>query len=113
MPYINFKTRKKVKLWEGVYGQLYHSEALTFAHVTLLQGAVVNEHSHIHEQWTHIIEGELLFNLNGEEKLLTAGMAAFMPSNVPHSATAVTECKVIDCFQPVRKDFIELEKQTL
>jgi quercetin dioxygenase-like cupin family protein len=112
MPYIDFKIRKKVKLWEGVYGQLYHSGALTFGHVTLLQGAVVNEHHHMHEQWTHVITGELLFNLNGEEKLLTAGMTAFMPSNVPHSAKAITECKVIDCFLPVREDFVELEKQT-
>jgi quercetin dioxygenase-like cupin family protein len=112
MPYIDFKLRKKVKLWEGVSGSLFHSEKATFAHVTLLKGAIVAEHQHIQEQWTHVIEGQLLFNLNGEEKLLTAGMTAFMPSNVPHSAKAITECKVIDCFLPVREDFVELEKQT-
>lgn len=111
MPYIDFKTRKRVTLWEGINGTLYHSERLTFAHVTLQKGALVLEHNHVHEQWTHIIEGELLFNINGEEKLLTPGMAAFIPSDVPHSAKAITECNVIDCFLPVRDDFVELEKQ--
>ena len=112
MPYINFKERKKVKIWEGVAGTLYHSQQATFAHITLQKGAVVALHNHIHEQWTHVIEGEMLFEINGEEKLLTSGMAAFMPSNIPHAAKAITECKVIDCFLPVREDFVELEKNT-
>ena len=112
MPYINFNERKKVKIWEGVEGSLHHSAQATFAHITLQEGAEVGLHHHIHEQWTHVIEGEMLFNINGEEKLLTAGMAAFMPSNIPHSAKAITKCKVIDCFLPVREDFVELEKNT-
>ena len=112
MPYINFNERKKVKIWEGVEGSLYHSEQATFAHITLKKGAEVGSHQHIHEQWTHVIEGGMLFNIDGEEKLLTAGMAAFIPSNSPHSAKAIIECKVIDCFFPVREDFIELEKNT-
>jgi quercetin dioxygenase-like cupin family protein len=112
MPFIDFKVRQRVKIWEGITGTLFHSKQLTFAHVILQKGALLPEHNHIHEQWTHIIEGELLFNINGEEKLLTPGMTAFMPSHVPHSAKAVTECKVIDCFLPVREDFVELEKNT-
>lgn len=111
MPYVDLNSKKRVKLWEGVEGALAHSAQLTFAHVTLEKDAVVQIHQHIHEQWTHVISGEMLFNLNGEEKLLTAGMAAFIPSNTPHGATAITECKVIDCFLPVREDFIELEKK--
>ena len=68
-------------------------------------------HNHVHEQWTHVIQGELLFDINGEQKLLTNGMTAFMPSNIPHSAKAITDCKVIDCFLPVRQDFVALEKE--
>jgi quercetin dioxygenase-like cupin family protein len=112
MPFINFKEQKKVKIWEGVTANLFHSAQATFAYVTLQKGAEVRLHHHIHEQWTHVIEGEMLFDLDGEQKLLTPGMAAFMPSNLPHSAKAITECKVIDCFLPVREDFVELEKNT-
>ena len=112
MPFINFNEIKKIKIWEGVLGSMFHSAQATFAHITLQKGPEVGLHHHIHEQWTHVIEGEMLFNINGEEKLLTSGMAAFMPSNIPHSAKAVTQCKVIDCFLPVREDFVELEKNT-
>jgi quercetin dioxygenase-like cupin family protein len=110
MPYINFNQRKKVKIWEGITASLFHSAQATFAHVTLEKGAQVLLHQHPHEQWTHVIEGEMLFALNGEQQLLTPGMTAFIPSNLPHSATAVTLCRVIDCFLPVREDFVELEK---
>lgn len=113
MPYIDFNTRKKIQIWEGVSAALFHSEQATFAHVTLVKGAVVNTHQHVHEQWTHVVSGEMLFDLNGEQKLLTSGMTAFMPSNVPHGATAITECRVIDCFLPVREDFVELEKNAV
>jgi|SRR5688572_3221506 len=112
MPYINFSERTNVQIWDGITARMYHSQQITFAHVTLQQGAIVGEHSHVHEQWTHIIEGEMKFNIAGEEKILTPGMAAFMPSNAIHSATAITMCKVIDCFLPVREDFVKLEEET-
>ena len=60
----------------------------------------------------NLIEGELEFVLNGEKKLLTPGMTAFIPTNVPHSAKAITKCKIIDCFLPIREDFIKLENET-
>lgn len=112
MPYINFKTQKKVKIWEGITATLYHSAQATFAHITLEEGSEAMTHHHIHEQWTHVIEGELLFTLDGDQQLLTPGMAVFIPSNLPHSAKAITTCRIIDCFLPVREDFVELEKNT-
>ena len=112
MPYINFNDRKIVKIWEGITVSLYHSEQATFAYVTLQKGAEAAMHHHPHEQWTHVIEGEMIFNLDGDEQLLKPGMAVFIPSNLPHGARSVTGCRVIDCFLPVREDFVELEKNT-
>lgn len=109
MPYIDFNVKPKVKIWEGINAALHHSNQATFAHVVLDANIQVPEHSHVHEQWTHVIEGSLEFNLAGEIKILTSGMAAFMPSNILHSAMALTSCKVIDCFLPVREDFVALE----
>jgi quercetin dioxygenase-like cupin family protein len=110
MPFIDYNTGKKVKIWDGIYGTLAHSDTSTFCHFTIDHGTNLPEHSHVHEQWCHVLEGELEFDINGEKKLLTKGMSAFIPSWAPHSAKALTACKVIDCFTPVRKDFIELEK---
>lgn len=91
---------------------MFHSDKATFGHFTLEAGCDLPAHSHPHEQWTNLIEGELEFNIDGETKVMTAGMTAYIPSDVVHSAKVVTQCKVIDCFMPVREDFVELEKNT-
>ncbi|MGI8582904.1 MAG: cupin domain-containing protein [Chitinophagaceae bacterium] len=111
MPFLNFNTKKRIQIWDGVDGAFFHSEQLMFGYITVIKGAVVPEHQHHHEQWTHLIEGELEFKINGEIQILLPGMAAHIPSNIPHSAKAIIECKLIDCFLPVREDFVALEKQ--
>lgn len=114
MPYINFNTRTSVEIWpDAIAGSMYHSEKATFGHFTIQAGADLPEHDHPHEQWTHLIEGELEFDINGEKETLLPGMSAYIPGGTPHSAHAVSECKVIDCFMPVREDLVELEKAAM
>ncbi len=112
MPYIDYNAQKKVQIWDGISARMAHSGQATFAQVTLEAGAVADRHQHIHEQWTYVLEGEMLFELDGEEKLMTPGMGAHIPSNTFHSARTITGCRVIDLFMPVRQDFVELEKGT-
>jgi quercetin dioxygenase-like cupin family protein len=108
MPYIDFNSIQHLKLMDGIHGALYHSDQLTFGHLVLEEGAVLPQHHHIHEQWTHVIEGQLEFTLEGETKLMTPGISVFIPSDAVHSARAVTKCKLIDAFLPVREDFKSL-----
>lgn len=112
MPFIDFNNRKKVNVWPGICGTMFHSEQLTFGHFTIEKGAVLPAHSHKHEQWTHLIKGELEFDIKGKKQLLTPGETPFIPSAFSHSAKAIAECKVIDCFLPVREDFVQLEKDS-
>ena len=112
MTFIDFNTKKRIQIWEGISGPVFHSGQATFGHFTLEAGCDLPAHSHPHEQWTNLIEGELEFNIDGESKVMRAGMTAFIPANVVHSAKVITKCKVIDCFMPVREDFIELENET-
>ena len=109
MSFINFNSIPHSRVWDGVHGAIAHSDQLTFAHIILEQGAIVSEHHHIHEQWTHVLEGELEFTIDGETQIMTFGITAHMPSDVPHSARALTRVKVLDCFMPVREDFKTLE----
>ena len=44
-------------------------------------------------------------NIGGENFSLTDGMYHVIHSNVPHSAIAIKDCKVIDVFGPVREDY--------
>jgi quercetin dioxygenase-like cupin family protein len=109
MTFINFNARNRIKIWEGISGPVYHSKNITFGHFTLEKDVELPEHSHPHEQWSHVIKGKLEFTIEGETEILTPGMTAFIPSNIPHCAKAITESKVIDCFLPVREDFVEKE----
>jgi quercetin dioxygenase-like cupin family protein len=109
MPFIDYNSGKTLTIWDGISGTIAHSDQATYCRFTIESGSVLPVHSHFHEQWCHVLEGELEFDIDGEKKLLTAGMSAFIPSWAPHSAVAFTECKVLDCFTPVREDFRELE----
>ena len=89
----------------GITGHYAHGEKATFGFVELKKGSSVPLHSHIHEQITYIIEGRLDMNIDGEDFSLTGGMYYVIHSNVPHSAVAITDCKLIDVFGPVREDY--------
>lgn len=113
MPFINYPAKPKIKIWEGIYGQIHHSEKLTCAHISIAGGVVLPEHQHPHEQWSHLLEGEMEFTVGGETKTITAGETAYIPGHVPHSGKTITACKLIDIFSPVREDWIELEKKQI
>ena len=89
----------------GITGHYVHGVKATFGLVELKKGSSVPLHHHIHEQITYIIEGQLDMVIGGIAYSLTNGMYHVIPSDVPHSAFAITDCKVIDVFGPVREDY--------
>lgn len=78
---------------------------ITVAFNELKAGAEVPVHEHVHETIDCIQEGELEMNIGNETVRMFAGMVALVPSHVLHSARAITNCKVINIFYPVREDF--------
>jgi len=110
MAFINYNTKNRVTIFPGVQSVMEHSAQITYGCVNLEEGVIVPLHSHPHEQWTYILEGQMEFTLDGEKQLLTSGMGAFIPSHALHGAIAVTACKVIDVFTPVREDYRALGK---
>jgi quercetin dioxygenase-like cupin family protein len=96
----------KVKvLAEGIAGRYVHGESLSFGLVHLEKGSTVKIHHHIHEQITYMVEGEMEMEIGTEKVHLKAGNYFVIPSNVPHGAVALTECKVIDVFSPAREEY--------
>jgi quercetin dioxygenase-like cupin family protein len=93
------------ELAPGIFAKLIHGNSLTLSVVDIKKGSVLPEHHHVHEQITFILEGELEMTIGGKTNLLTAGTVHVIPSGLPHSAVAKTDCKVIDAFSPVRKDY--------
>lgn len=86
--------------------QAFHAQHLTVARIHLKQGAIVPEHSHIHEQVTFLQQGRLRFTVGGAETVLQPGDMLEIPPSVPHSVEALEESVAIDVFSPVRGDWI-------
>lgn len=93
------------ELVPGITGYYAHGSNLTLGYVEIKAGSNLPEHHHVHEQITYIIEGQLDMVIGGQFYSLKTGMYHVIPSNVPHNAFAVTNCKVIDAFNPVREDY--------
>lgn len=90
---------------EGISGKYIHGDQTTFGIVEVKKGSLLPLHHHHHEQITFILEGELEMTIGGETMTLKPGNFHVIPSNVPHSAVAHMDCKLIDVFSPVREDY--------
>lgn len=93
------------EIFKGFHARLVHTGKMTIAHLRIDAGAALPEHHHPHEQVTNVLSGEWEMTVGGETQLCTAGTSVVIPSNTPHSGRALTECIVIDVFQPEREDY--------
>lgn len=93
------------ELIPGYRGKFIHTAKMTAAHWTIEAGNRVPEHAHPQEMIVNLVEGEFEMTIGGETQRMKAGTVAVIPSNVPHSALAITDCKVIDVFSPPRPDY--------
>jgi len=82
-------------------------EKAMVAQVFLAKGAVVPEHKHESEQITYILEGALLFEIDGKEILVGKGQVLRIPSWMPHKATALEDTLDLDIFSPLREDWLK------
>ena len=104
MTFIDIKDIRELEPVPGYHGRFLHCENMTVAFWEIEAGAVMPEHAHPHEQVFTILEGEFDLTIADETKRCIPGHAAVIPSNVPHSGRAITPCRVIDIFYPVRED---------
>lgn len=91
----------------GYHAKFVHSENVTIAHWDIEEGNALPKHAHPHEQVVNLIEGRFELTLNDESAILEAGSVVIIPSNVMHSGRALTKCRIIDVFYPVRTDYIQ------
>lgn len=89
----------------GFNARMIHTDNMTLAYVDIDDGATLPEHSHVHEQVVNLLEGRFELTVDGVAHVLEAGQVFAIPSNVPHAGRALTRCRILDVFQPVREDF--------
>jgi len=92
----------------GFFSKLIHTDTNTINFIEVKAGCTVPDHAHIHQQCAFVIEGQFELTVNGTPQVLDAGLFAVIPSNVRHSGRAITDCKLIDIFSPVREDYRNL-----
>jgi quercetin dioxygenase-like cupin family protein len=98
----NLPTRE---LRPGFFGKFIHGDKGSVTIWAIKKGSELQTHSHEHEQITYVMEGELEMIIGGITNLFTPGMTHVIPSQVPHSAIARTDVRVIDFFSPARDDY--------
>jgi quercetin dioxygenase-like cupin family protein len=89
----------------GTEARFVHSDRMTLAFWRFDPEIDLPEHSHPHDQITTILEGEFVLTVDGVPETLVAGDYRVIPPDAVHSGRAVTECRIIDVFSPVREDF--------
>jgi quercetin dioxygenase-like cupin family protein len=79
---------------------------MTIARLQLRRGALVPEHSHVHEQVAMVERGALKFSIGGREQIVRAGESLVIPPHARHGVEALEDTAVIDVFSPAREDWI-------
>jgi len=105
MTFVELNNLKEYELAKGIRARIINTKSMSISYVTLNSGVEMPEHKHVNEQVVNVIEGELELSVDGEPRVLKPGVVEVLPSNVPHGARALTDCRVIDVFHPVREDW--------
>lgn len=95
-----------VELFPGLKVRFVHTNNVTLAHWEIDQGADLPSHSHPHEQIVNMISGTFELRVEGSTYTLEPGQVFIIPGNAEHSGCALSDCKIIDVFHPVREDYL-------
>ena len=93
------------QVFPGFWGRFVHTSNMTMAYWEIEKGSKVPIHSHIHEQVVNMLEGQFELVINGGPSVLSPGMVAVIPSNAVHTGVALSNCRILDVFYPVREDY--------
>lgn len=89
----------------GFHARFVHSESVTIAYWRIDAASTLPAHAHVHEQVVNVLEGEFELTVGDETRRLGPGAVVIIPSNVRHGGRALTSCRLIDVFHPVRADY--------
>jgi unsaturated pyranuronate lyase len=94
------------EIFPGVHIYTTAGQQMMLSLVEFEPGAVVQLHSHPHEQMGLLLEGELEFFIGDQRQVVRPGQMWRIPGGVPHKAIAGdAPVKALDVFHPVREDY--------
>jgi quercetin dioxygenase-like cupin family protein len=107
MEVVSLSEADSPEVLDGVtLSQLAAGERMSVQHFRIEPHAVVDDHSHEHEQVGFLMEGAIDFVVDGEEHPVRPGDSFAIPSEAVHSATVPgdTAAVGVELFSPPRPD---------
>ena len=113
MPVFKYADLPVVQPAPGTQRRQVYTEHMMMTIIDFVDGPspAAPPHQHPHEQITYIAAGKVNFSIGeGEGRsidLVEAGDAIVIPPNAPHTVEVLTaSARLIDCFYPLREDFL-------
>ncbi|MEY8686125.1 cupin domain-containing protein [Bacteroides sp. AN502(2024)] len=103
---------EKDKAWEpageGVTRQIMgYDGQVMLVKVKFEKGAVGTSHTHYHTQTTYVASGKFEFTVGNEKKIVKAGDGIYIEPDILHGCVCLEAGVLIDCFAPMRADFLK------
>lgn len=93
---------------EGVIRQIMgYDGQVMLVKVKFEKGAIGTPHTHYHTQTTYVASGTFEFTVGGEKKTVSAGDGIYIAPDVLHGCVCLEAGVLIDCFSPMRADFLK------
>jgi quercetin dioxygenase-like cupin family protein len=105
MPFFDIESLPSKEIIKGYHGKGIHTGTMSYLYWTVEEGAIIPEHSHLHEQVANVLKGQFELTVDGETRLLEPGIVAVIPPFVKHGGRAITSCELLDVFKPEREDY--------
>jgi quercetin dioxygenase-like cupin family protein len=105
MDIVALESLEERELVPGYRGRFVHSAHVTLAYWSIRAQAALPEHAHPHEQVVNLLEGTFQLTVGDETAELGAGRVVVIPPRARHSGMALTDCRILDVFYPIRDDY--------
>jgi len=104
--YVDKKDCSHHRIFPGVDIYTTAGDSMMLSLVEMQPHAVVEEHSHPHEQMGLMLEGTAEFIIGGERRTISVGGMWRIPGGVVHKVIAGdAPVRALDVFHPVREDY--------